>query len=186
MILKPLHLTEISGALPAMKLVLRLLGKWSKRFTIFVERPVPANNDFKDLFKVFNAVGVEYLVVGAHAVIYYAEPRYTKDLDIWVNPSDANAENVWMALASFGAPLHGIQKRDFTDPEMIYQIGVAPNRIDILMGIAGLSFDAAYPNRIMSTYDSIPIPIIARPDLIKAKQAAARPQDLIDLERLQP
>jgi hypothetical protein len=146
---------------------------------------MPFNQDFKDLFALFNQEAVEYLVVGAHAVIYYAEPRYTKDLDIWVRPSGENAGRVMKALSAFGAPLGGLTDKDFTDTEQVFQIGIAPNRIDILMGIAGVDFDTASANKIMSTYEGVPIPIIGRQDLIRSKKAVGRPQDIIDAARLE-
>jgi hypothetical protein len=146
---------------------------------------MPFNQDFKDLFALFNQEAVEYLVVGAHAVIYYAEPRYTKDLDIWVRPSEENAVRVMKALSAFGAPLDGLSNKDFTDSEQVFQIGIAPNRIDILMGIAGVDFAAAVANKMMSTYEGVPIPIIGRQDLIRSKKAVGRPQDIIDAARLE-
>jgi hypothetical protein len=145
---------------------------------------MPGNPDFKDLFNIFNAERVEYLVVGAHAVIYHTEPRYTKDLDVWVNPTSQNAERVVDALRRFGAPLRNVSPVDFQNPAMIYQIGVAPNRIDILMGIAGVDFASAWPRRITGAYDGIPIGILDRASLRLAKQASGRPQDLLDLEKL--
>jgi hypothetical protein len=120
---------------------------------------MPSNPDFRDLFSIFNEEQVEYLVAGAHAVMFHAEPRYTKDLDIWVNPTPANAERVYRALQRFGAPLTGVTSADFTNPELIYQIGVAPNRIDVMMGIAGADFPAAWADRAASTYDGVPISI---------------------------
>ena len=143
-----------------------------------------ANSDYRDLFRVFSEENVDYLVVGAHAVAFYAEPRYTKDLDILVRPTPNNASRVWKALADFGAPLLDITPEQFTDPEMVYQIGVAPNRIDVMMSIAGVDFDEAWANRAESTYDGVPIHVIGKADLIRSKQAAARPQDLLDAARL--
>jgi len=143
------------------------------------------NQDFKDLFRAFNDCGVRYLVVGAYAVIFYAEPRYTKDLDIWVEPSEENAGKVWEALASFGASLEGVTHEDFCNPELIYQIGVAPNRIDIMMGISGVDFSSAWQRRMQSTYGGEPIFIMHIDDLIKAKKAMGRDQDNLDLRRLE-
>lgn len=145
---------------------------------------MPGNPDFRDLFSIFNAERVEYLVVGAHAVIYHTEPRYTKDLDVWVNPTPQNAERVVTALRRFGAPLRNISPADFQNPDMIYQIGVAPNRIDILMGIKGVDFASAWSQRITSTYNDIPIGLLDRETLRRAKRASGRPQDLLDLEKL--
>lgn len=144
-----------------------------------------ANPDFKDLFMAFRDAGVEYLVVGAHAVIFYATPRFTKDLDVWVNPTPSNAQRVWTALKAFGAPLTDVRVESFTDRQLIYQIGVAPNRIDILMDIAGLSFEEAWRNRVATTYAGVPIHVPSRDDLIRAKRAAGRPQDELDADRLQ-
>ena len=146
---------------------------------------MPVNNDFKELFALFNKENVEYLVVGAHAVIYYAEPRYTKDLDIWINPTRENAIRVMKALERFGAPLENVLLDDFTDPEKIFQIGVAPNRIDILMGIAGVDFATAVVKKTTSFYDDVPISIIGKDELIISKKAIARPQDMLDIERLE-
>ena len=145
---------------------------------------MPINPDYRDLFKAFNDETVKYLVVGAHAVIFYAEPRYTRDLDVLVEPSFDNAKRVWRALEAFGAPLENVSRKDFTNPEMIYQIGIEPNRIDIVMGIAGVDFAAAWANKTVSTYGKVPINIIGKQDLIQAKRASNRPQDLLDIERL--
>ena len=145
---------------------------------------MPANQDFKELLSIFNEENVEYLVVGAHAVMYYTEPRYTKDVDVWVRPSADNAQRVYRALKRFGAPLANISADDFSDPDLVYQLGVAPNRIDIMMGIAGVDFDAAWPDRVESTYDGVPMHIISKRHLIQAKKACGRKQDELDLERL--
>ena len=145
---------------------------------------MPANPDFKDLFRLFSEEGVEYLVIGAHAVIFYAEPRYTKDLDLWVNPTSANAAKVWTVLSRFGAPLTGVSEEDFANADIVYQVGMEPNRIDILMAIEGVAFDRAWERRVDSTYEGVPIHIIGKEDLMEAKRVAGRPQDLLDLERL--
>jgi len=143
------------------------------------------NQDFRDLLSAFNDEGVEYLLVGAHAVIIYAQPRYTKDLDVWVKPSSENAERVLRALRRFGAPLEGITVRDLADPQIVYQMGVAPNRIDVMMGIAGVDFETAWEGRLESTYGGVPMHVIGKADLIRSKKACARRQDLLDLEALE-
>lgn len=144
-----------------------------------------ANHDYKDLFRILNEEAVEYLVVGAHAVIFYAEPRYTKDLDIWVGATSENAKKLWESLSKFGAPLKDVTIGDFTDKDLVYQIGIEPNRIDILMSIAGVEFEEAKKNRQESTYDGVKINIIGKQDLIKAKKASGRKQDILDVERLE-
>ena len=140
--------------------------------------------EFRDIFKILNTVRVRYLVVGAHAVGYFTEPRYTKDLDIWTAPTPDNANRVWKALARFGAPLQGVTEQDFTNPKIIYQIGIDPHRIDILTTVGGLDFAAAWNNRIRSKYEGIKINVLSLNDLIVTKRAAGRPQDLIDLKHL--
>ena len=96
------------------------------------------NRDFRDLFSAFNDADVRYLVVGAYAVIHYTEPRYTKDLDIWVEPSQDNAVRVYRSLASFGAPMDNLGVDDLSNPDVVFQIGIEPNRIDTLMGLGDL------------------------------------------------
>ena len=142
------------------------------------------NPDFKDLFRILNDARVRYIVVGAHAVAYHTEPRFTKDLDLWVEPSAANATRVWEALARFGAPLQSVTRADLADPQLVYQIGVEPNRIDVMMGVEGVTFPTAWRNRVRTTYGGVRIYVLARSDLVRAKRAAGRPQDLLDLQRL--
>jgi hypothetical protein len=146
---------------------------------------MPLNPDYKDLFKILNEEQVDYLVVGAHAVIYYTEPRFTKDLDILIRPARANAEKAWRALKRFGAPLSEVTIDDFTREDMVYQIGIAPNRVDVLMGLGGVSFDEAWACREHATYDEIPIVIIGKRELIAAKKSTGRPQDLLDVAKLE-
>jgi hypothetical protein len=145
---------------------------------------VSHNEDFKDLFRLLNEEHVDYLVVGAHAVIYYTEPRYTKDMNVWIAPTTDNAKRIWKALSQFGAPLANINMDDFTNEDLVYQIGLAPNRIDILMGISGVEFEEANKNRVKSTYAGETIYLLSKNDLIKAKKASNRKQDQLDLEKL--
>jgi hypothetical protein len=142
------------------------------------------NPDFRDLFAALSAQGADFLVVGGHAVMLYTQPRYTKDLDVWVRPTRENAEKVFRALADFGAPLTGVQIDDFATPGTIFQIGVAPNRIDVLTSLEGLEFDSAWSSRTKSTYGGVPIGVLSADDLITNKRAVARPQDLLDVDAL--
>ena len=146
---------------------------------------MPVNPDYKDLFRILNEEQVDYLVVGAHAVIYYTEPRSTKDLDVLIRPTRANAEKAWRALKRFGAPLREITQDDFTREDMVYQIGIAPNRVDILMGLGGVSFNEAWARREHAAYGDIPVFIIGKRELIAAKKSAGRPQDLLDVQKLE-
>jgi hypothetical protein len=90
------------------------------------------NRDFRDLLQCLNEAGARYLIVGAYAVIYHSEPRYTKDLDIWTEPTPDNAGRVWNALVQFGAPLADLTIADLTNPDVVFQMGIEPNRIDII------------------------------------------------------
>lgn len=143
------------------------------------------NSDFRDLFAAFNDESVDYLVVGAHAVMFYTEPRYTKDLDIWVRPSPENAQRVLRALAKFGAPLEGLVVDDFATDGTIFQIGIEPNRIDVITSIDGVTYDEATLTSTASTYGGIPIRLLGLATLITNKKAAGRAQDLLDVEKLE-
>src|SRR5947207_15870348 len=98
------------------------------------------NSDFKELLSIFNANQVKYLVVGGVAFIYHAEPRYTKDIDIWISTERENAAAVYKSLREFGAPLAGITEADFANSELFYQMGRPPGRVDVLMSIPGMDF----------------------------------------------
>lgn len=134
--------------------------------------------------RCLNERSVRYLIVGAHAVAYYSEPRYTKDIDIWVDPNSENAKNVYNALKDFGAPLESLKIEDLTNPEMVFQMGVEPIRIDILMGIGGLEFSKAWGNKEETTFGETKVYIIGIDELAKAKQSSNRPQDKLDLAKL--
>ena len=143
------------------------------------------SRDYEYLFRVLNAHRIKYLVVGAHAVIYYTKPRFTKDIDIWIPPELNDPKKVYDALKNYGAPLKGISPKDFADRELIYQIGIAPVRVDIMMGIEGVSAMNAWQKRKKDRYGRTSISILSKEDLIKAKRKAGRPDDLLDLKRLE-
>ena len=142
------------------------------------------NSDFSDLLRLLAEHQVRFLVVGGYAVIRYTEPRYTKDLDLWIEPTAENAERCFRALAAFGAPLTGLGPLDFTQQGYIYQMGVPPTRVDVLMSLQSLSFADAYDRRVAIELDGLTIPILSKDDLIASKLAAGRPQDLLDVESL--
>jgi hypothetical protein len=108
------------------------------------------NSDFEELSSIFNENSVRYLIVGGHAVMLYTEPRYTKDLDVWIEASAENAERVYRSLLAFGAPLAGQTAKDFAAEGSFYQMGIPPVRVDIPMLIDGVSFAEAWPNRQQS------------------------------------
>ena len=142
------------------------------------------NSDFTDLLKLFNDKNVKYLVIGGYAFIQYAEPRYTKDLDLWISTDASNAAAVFHALREFGAPLAGMTEQDFAEEGYFYQMGVPPVRVDILMGIPGIEFETAWANRVEVDFDGLSVSFISKEDLITAKRASGRPQDLIDADLL--
>jgi len=142
------------------------------------------NPDFSDLLKSLNRANARYIIVGAQAVIYHADPRYTKDMDVWVEATPENAERVYSALKAFGAPLAGLTTADLSNPNMVYRMGIEPNCIDIMMGIDGATFASAWRNRVRGAYGQVPASILGINDLIRAKRAAGRPQDLLDVTRL--
>ena len=145
---------------------------------------MPASLHFKELLRKLNEHQVKYLVVGAYAVMKYTEPRYTKDFDIWVEPASANAQRVFEALAEFGAPMNEVQVEDFANQELVFQIGIEPLRIDIMMGIKGLEFSDAWPQRVETKFEDVAMNLISKEDLLIAKRALGRPQDLIDADQL--
>jgi hypothetical protein len=143
------------------------------------------NSDFSELLSTFNAQAVEYLVVGAHALAAHGHVRATKDLDVWVRPSAENAPRVFRALASFGAPLHDLSERDLAAPGLIFQIGIAPVRIDVITAIDGVEFVAAWADRMETKLGGVSVPVLSRDHLIANKKASGRLQDLADVERLE-
>jgi hypothetical protein len=149
------------------------------------------NDDFVDMLSCLVAAGVEFVIVGAHALAAHGIARATGDIDIFVRPSVANAGRVVAALRTFGAPLeaHGVTEADFCTPGTVYQIGLPPRRIDLLTEISGVSFEEAWASRRESVIASFAIAILGLESLRKNKAAAARDKDLADLralERLKP
>jgi hypothetical protein len=141
--------------------------------------------DFKELLSVFNAHDVRYLVVGGYAVMKYSEPRFTKDLDLWISVDPKNARAVYAALRAFGAPLSGLSESSFSQEGFFYQIGVPPLRVDVMMSLPGMSFEEAWPRRVMFDIAGITVPFVSKEDLIQIKRASGRSQDLIDAEQLE-
>lgn len=141
--------------------------------------------DLKELLRAFNDHGVKYLIVGGYAFGVHAEPRATKDLDVFIRTDQENCNAVFRALAQYGAPLDGFSPSDFMDGTT-FQIGQPPTRIDILQQIDGITFDAAWENRVEGLIDGeIRTAIISRDDLIRNKLATGREQDMLDVKKLQ-
>ena len=140
--------------------------------------------DFKELLNTLEKHRVRYLVVGGYAVMKYTEPRFTKDLDLWISTDEENSKAVFSALKEFGAPLKGLTPRDFTERGYFYQMGNPPFRLDIMMSIPGVEFETAWEHREEVLLEGLTIPFISRVDLIRAKDASGRAQDLLDAENL--
>lgn len=143
------------------------------------------HRDYVEMLSALCAAEAEFLIVGAHALAAHDQARATLDLDIWVRANPANAERVWRALSSFGAPLRDLALDDLSKPGVVFQIGLPPLRIDILTEISGVTFDEAWPNRLVVEAHGLTYGVIGRADLIRNKRAVARPQDLIDVEHLE-
>lgn len=132
------------------------------------------------------AANARFLVVGAHALSAHGVPRATVDLDIWVWPDPGNAQRVFDAVARFGAPLNalGVTVADFTIPDNVAQFGLPPFRVDIMTSISGVTFEAAWEERVEGKIEDVLVPIIGLDSFIKNKRASARKKDLADLESL--
>jgi len=143
------------------------------------------NSDFSDLLKLFNDNRVRYLIIGGYAVVQYAEPRYTRDLDVWISTDRTNAQAVYRALKEFGAPLANLTEADFAEEGYYYQMGVPPVRVDLLMGIPGIEFEDAWKKKVEIDFDGLMVTFISREDLIIAKRASGRPQDMMDADALE-
>jgi hypothetical protein len=145
------------------------------------------NEDYRDILEALVRNQARFLVVGAHALAAHGYPRATVDLDLWIDASAENARIVYRALAEFGAPLEqlGITESDFTNPDVVAQFGMPPNRIDILTSVTGLNFKEAWPNRIEDMLESIRVPILGRDDLLTNKLATGRDKDRSDVSGLE-
>ena len=144
------------------------------------------NRDFKEFIELLNANNVKYLVVGGYAVGFHGYPRYTKDLDIWILVSHENAENVMNTLKQFGFGSVGLQKEDFLKTDEFVQLGYPPNRIDIVMSCDGIEFENCFKSKKQVSIDGLTINFIDIESLKKNKKASGRPQDLADLDNLEP
>lgn len=143
------------------------------------------NQDFKEFIQSLNDNRVRYLVVGGYAVAFHGHPRYTKDIDIWIELGAENAANLIKALEQFGFGSLGLQESDFLAPNQVIQLGQPPNRIDLLCSVSGLEFAACYDSRVTVEIDGVPVSFIDLENLRKNKAASGRLQDLADLENLQ-
>ena len=142
------------------------------------------NRDFAEMLSALSEAGAEFLIVGAHALAAHGIARATGDIDIWVKPTQENAERVMRALIAFGAPLLDLTVDDLTKTDTVFQIGVDPSRVDILSGISGVAFDDAWGRRLVLDIEGVTVPVLSRTDFVTNKRASGRPKDLLDLELL--
>ena len=142
------------------------------------------NEDYRDILLALNAEQVDFILVGAYALAVHGYPRATMDIDLWIMPSLENAEAVVRAVKRFGAPLHGLSVADLQHDDTVFQIGVAPRRIDLITGATGLRYDAAAEKAIHKQIDEIEIKVLSIPDLIINKEATGRLKDKADAEEL--
>jgi hypothetical protein len=139
------------------------------------------NRDFVEMLAALSDAGADFLVVGAHALAAHGIPRATGDLDIWIRPTPDNAARVWTALERFGAPLDELRPDDLSSPDVVFQIGVSPSRIDLLTSITAVTFEEAWLNRIQVRVADQDVPTIGRNELIRNKRAVGRTRDLADV-----
>ena len=142
------------------------------------------HQDFKEFIELLNVHGVDYLVIGGYAVNYHGYPRYTKDIEFWIWLTDENIEKLLCAIHKFGFASLGLEPNDFSNKKNIVQLGLEPYRIDILMDLEGLNFEACYKQKVRAEIDGVTVTFMSLDDLIKAKENAGRSQDIADSEQL--
>jgi hypothetical protein len=147
--------------------------------------PENVSKDFEELFASFSDRKVRALIVGGYAFAYHARPRYTKDIDVWIEATPDNAQRLLEALNDFGFGSLGLSIEDFTKPGQIVQLGFPPNRIDLLTSIKGLTFEEAWEARIEDLFGTTRVCYLGRDDLIRSKRAAGRAQDQMDVAILE-
>ena len=142
------------------------------------------NKDFKEFVQFLNANAVEYLVVGGYALMAHGHPRYTGDIDFWVDPTQANITKLLTALHQFGFSSLDLKEEDFFAEQAVIQLGFPPARIDLMVAVSGVEFASAYQSRLEVDLDGVSISVISRADFIRNKQATGRAKDFADLKEL--
>lgn len=140
--------------------------------------------DFKDMLRLLEEHEVDYLIVGGYAVIRYTQPRYTKDIDLWIRPTSENARKAVKAFREFGIPMIEVSESDLAEEGLQYMVGLPPNAIDFLTTIKGLNFDEAWNNRCVFETSHGRLLYLGVSDLVAAKKAMGRPQDLADVDEI--
>jgi hypothetical protein len=143
------------------------------------------SKDLREFIELLNSHKVDYLIVGAHALAWHGLPRYTKDIDFFVNPEPANVDRLLTALDQFGFGSLGLASDDFLVPDRVIQLGREPHRIDLLTGISGVTWAECWHSKVRGEMDGIPVPFLGRDAFVRNKRASGRPQDLADASRLE-
>ncbi|MEM8952710.1 MAG: nucleotidyl transferase AbiEii/AbiGii toxin family protein [Verrucomicrobiota bacterium] len=143
------------------------------------------SSDLREFIELLNSQRVEFVIVGAHALAWHGLPRYTKDIDFLVGTSDANRERLTKVIDAFGFASTGLSADDFATPDQVIQLGLEPNRIDLLTGISGVDWTEAWETRVAGNLDGLPVSYLGKEAYIKNKLASGRPQDQADAARLQ-
>lgn len=142
------------------------------------------NRDLREFIGLLNSHGVEFIIVGAHALAWHGLPRYTKDIDFLVATDSANAASLAEVIEEFGFSSTGLTAADFSKPDQVIQLGLEPNRIDLLTGISGVAWEDAWNTRVSGEIDGLPVAFLGADAYIRNKLASGRPQDLADVSRL--
>lgn len=140
--------------------------------------------DFREFIELLNSESVKYVIVGGYAVAFHGHPRFTGDIDFFVEPSADNAARLRRVMQSFGFGATGLMESDFSVKDQVIQLGIPPVRIDVLTGISGVSFEDAWASRVQSTLDNLSVNFIGKAALIKNKEAAGRTKDAADSEEM--
>jgi len=140
--------------------------------------------DFREFIELLNSASVKYVIVGGWAVAYHGHPRYTGDIDFFVEASPDNARRIVNVLRRFGFAGLGLTEQDFVQSDRVVQLGVPPRRIDLVTGISGVPFEEAWSSKLAATLDGLPVYVVSQEVLLKNKAAAGRPQDQADIAEL--
>ena len=142
------------------------------------------SNDLREFIELLNSLKVEFVIVGAHALAWHGLPRYTKDVDFLINTSPENAQTMANLIDAFGFGSTGLGADDFQITDQVIQLGMEPNRIDILTGISGVTWEEAWASKVSAELDGLPVWYLGKDAYIKNKLASGRPQDSADVARL--
>jgi len=140
--------------------------------------------DLKEFIELLNSANVKYLIVGGYAVAFHGHPRFTGDIDVFIECSEANARKMNVVLQDFGFKELGLSEQDFLKDGTIIQLGLPPNRIDIITAIDGVNFQDAWETKIPATLSGVPVHFISKDLLLKNKRAVGRTKDIADVEEI--